>query len=97
MAQGTFDVAAMKKAAGDFGNYSQEYRSISKQLMSVATTMGSAWKDDATQTYISSIQSLSSELDAMANKLQAGSDALNQQAQAYEKNVGSILESIPKN
>lgn len=96
MASGTFDIAAMRRVAGEFDNYSQEYQSVYKQLLSTATTMGAAWRGEDNQVYINSINSLCDDLQQMVTKLKVGADTLRQQADMYEKGVFNNINNVPK-
>lgn len=78
------DTQAMRTAAQKFTSLSEEYTTVYTRLMNAAQTMGDAWNSADNQAFVEQITGFCEDLKAMANHLQQGSQALNQQAQNYE-------------
>ncbi len=91
-----FNTGDMKNTASFLREQSEEYTQIYKQLIEAASTMGAAWDDPANKQYVASINECTTQLRAMAEKLDAVAEIINKQAQGYINLSEANVAAVPK-
>lgn len=85
MANFTVDPDIVEQKAKAVDEYAETYDAISRELLSVATTMGAAYDSADNKTFVSRIEDCSKDLKAMAEKLRFTSNTMKEQANEYRK------------
>ena len=85
MANFTVDPDIVEQKAKTVDEYAETYDSISRELLSAATTMGAAYDSADNRTFVSRIEDCSKDLKAMAEKLRSTSNTMKEQANEYRK------------
>lgn len=80
----TVDPPALHTAAQKFSQLSQDYTTVYNRLLNAARTMGDAWNAADNLAFVEQINGFCAELKTMADHLEQGAQALNQQATNYE-------------
>jgi len=75
---------------------SEQYTEIYVQLFKEAGTMGEAWEGDDNRAYVAQINTLCSELKAMATKLTTCADALKQDQKNYVTRQSDNIVGVKK-
>ena len=91
-----FDTQAIRSTASFLRQKSEEYVSVYTKLKSTAENMGSTWDDETNLQYVSKIQGCCNDLKAMAEKLLASAQLLEQQGANYEALIESNNASVKK-
>ncbi len=88
------DPSKLDSAATTLSELSTTYSSLSKELMSEATTMGEAWQGEDNQAFVAQISGFTEELEQMAQKLATAAETLTQQSTNYKTRQDTITASV---
>lgn len=92
----TVDVQVLENGAKELSEISQNYSTISTQLMDKASTMGAAWDAEDNLAFVSQITGFCEEMKEMAKKLQTSSALLSAQAKNYQTHMEDDVTQVKK-
>ena len=88
----------MDKVSKALQSHSETYTEIYNQLMQLAETMGTAWEGSDNLAFVEQIKGFTDDLQNMAKKLSAASQALDKQRANYvarqEDNVTQVKKLV---
>ena len=96
MANFTVEPAVLMQKAADLNQCAETYESISTQLHTAATTLGSAYDTEDNRTYVNRMEECVKDLKAMAEKLKESAQTITEQANIYVNQQVNNTQSARK-
>ena len=90
------DFAEMERIAKQLESFSEEYERIANELLTRASTMGTAWEGDDNAAFVAQISGLKDDLKLMASKLDEAGKSVRTQKEQYMNQQSQNIEVVKK-
>ncbi len=89
MATFTTDYGTLDQKAARLEEHANQYEAISKQLHTTATSMGNAYESEDNKAFVTQIEAMCRDLQALVERLRNASGVLKAQANMYRQQEAS--------